>query len=277
MNLVNNNTRPYTKDQLRTLLLSFKLNEAAQNGQFGLVSQLVEHQKASVNYQNCNEGTTALAAAVIGGNSNIVKYLVEHGADVNLANLCGETPLHLAVLSDNADIISFLLSEGSWLESEDECGDTPLMFATRENKHQAVEILLMHGADPDHPNEDEETPALLAEELASESVRDLFATYAGRDFSNATAAMVPDGNASGALGTSFDMKVQFPLSKGVMRPYPVMMDDSDSSGSEDAALHQSGSVHSPPLAAMASKYLLGVPTVLSAGMDRSRHTFMQTY
>jgi len=295
MNLFNCNSRPYSKDQLRTLILSQKLIEAAQNGRLDAVSQLVERHSTPVNYQNCNEGTTALGAAVISGYSNIVKYLVEHGADVNLANLRGETPLHLAVLgSDNGvDIISFLLNEGSWIEIEDECGDTPLMYATREEIPQAVEVLLMHGADADHPNEDDETPAMLAEEIASESVRDLFATYAGREVSNAAAAMVPDGNASGALGTSFEMKVHFPLSKGIMRADAMMTDDSDStsgssSGAEDAAsLHQSGGyVHSPPLASAkissSSKNFLGgtswhVPTVLTAGVDRSRHAFMQSY
>jgi len=292
MNLVNY-SRPYSRDQLRTLLLSHKLIEAAQNGLLGSVSQLVERHYTPVNYQNCNEGTTALAAAVIGGYSNIVKFLVEHGADVNLANLRGETPLHLAVLSDNVEIISFLLSEGSWLESEDEFGDTPLMYATREDKPQAVEVLLMHGADADHPNEDDETPAMLAQEVGSESVRDLLVTYAGRDVSNAAAAMVPDGNANGALGSSFEMKVHFPLSKGIMRADAMMTDDSDStsgssSGAEDAAsLHQSGGyVHSPPLASAkissSSKNFLGgtswhVPTVLTAGVDRSRHAFMQSY
>jgi len=273
MNFVNN-PRPYTKEQLRALLLNYKLIEAAQNGHSGVVSQLVERHSTPVNYQNCNEGTTALAAAVIGGYVKIVTYLVEHGADVNLANLRGETPLHLAVLCDNVDIISFLLAEGSWIESEDECGDTPLMFATREGKPHAVEVLLIHGADAEHPNEDGETPAMLAEELASEAVRDLFATYAGRDLSNAAAVMVPDGNANGALGTSYEMKVHFPMSSKGIRADIVMADDCDSScGAEDAALNQSGNVHSPPLASVAPSKFLNVP---KAGFALSGR-FMQSY
>jgi len=260
-----------SKDHLRTLLLSQHLIEASRTGHLQAVVQLVERHLTPVNYQSFNEGTTALAAAIIGGFLDIVKFLVEHGADVNLANLRGETPLHLASLGDNDKIISFLLREGSWLESEDECGDTALMYATREDKLLAVEQLLMHGADADHPNEDRETPAMLAEELACDGVRDLFATYAGREVSNAAAMMVPDGNASGALGTSLDMKVFFPLSKGIQRNSLSAdpMDDSDSSGAEDAS--HSANVHSPPIASamFASKHL-GVPTILTAGMDRSR-------
>jgi len=265
----------FPKDQLRTLLLSQELIEASRNGQLEPVSQLVERHLTPVNYQSINEGTTALAAAVIGGFLDIVKYLVEHGADVNLANLRGETPLHLACLGDNDKTISFLLSAGRWLASEDECGDSPLMYATREDKLMAVEQLLMHGADVDHPNEDRETPRMLAEELACEEVRDLFNTYAGRDVSNAAAVMVPDCIASGALGTSLEMKVDFfPLSKGIRRSADPM-DDSDSSGGEDSSsLGHSATVHSPPLASdmFASKHL-GVPTILTAGVDRSRGSF----
>jgi len=281
MNFVNN-PRSYTKEQLRSMFLNYKLIEAAKSGQLAVVSQLVERHKTPVNYQNCDEGTTALAAAVIGGYDNIVAYLVEHGADVNLANLRGETPLHLAVLCDNVDIISFLLGEGSWLESEDECGDTSLMFATREDKLHAVEVLLMHGADPEHPNEDGETPAMLAEEVGSEGVRFLFAMYAGRDVSNAAAAQVPDGNASGALGTSYDMKVHFPIimtSKGI-RADIVMNDvDSDSySGAEDAALlNQSGNVHSPPLASIASSKLSRAPNTFACLDHHVDDVFMQSY
>jgi len=271
MNSTDNTSSLFPKDHLRTLLLSQALIEAARNGQLLAVSQLVERHFTPVNYQNINEGCTALAAAVIGGFLEVVKYLVEHGADVNLANLRGETPLHLASLGDNGKIISFLLREGSWLESEDECGDSPLMYATREDQLLAVEQLLMHGADPDHPNEDRETPAMLAEEVACDGVRDLFATYAGRDVSNAAAMMVPDCLASEALGTSLEMKVHFfPLSKGIARNVDPM-DDSDSSGGDDSSLSHSANVHSPPLASamFASKHL-GVPTILTAGMDRSR-------
>jgi len=274
--LVNGNPRPYTREQLHALLLSHKLIEAAQNGHFVVVSQLVERH-FTVNYQSCNEGTTALAAAVIGGFFNIVKYLVEHGADVNIANLRGETPLHLAVLIGNVDIISFLLTEGSWLECEDECGDSPLMYATREDNAPVVEVLLMHGADPDHPNEDGETPMMLAEEVASEPVRDLLATYATGRVVSAESEMVPDGYASGALETSFEMKVQFPKSKG-MRSDLMMVDDFDSSSSsEEAALHHSGNSLSTPLDATASlKHSIGAPTILAAGLTRARRSYMET-
>jgi len=280
MNLVTN-PRP-SKENLRTLFLSHKLIEASRNGDLGAVQQLVERHFTPVNYQNCRDGTTALFAAVVGGFIHVVKYLVDHGADVNLANIGGQTPLHLAVVGDSADILSFLLSEGSWLEPEDEFGDTPLMYAIREDKPQAVELLLMHGADADHPNEDDETPAMLSEEVASEVVRELLATCVGRDVSN---AMVPEyGMARSSLGIGYEMKVYFPLSKGMARRTDsTMTDDSDSSGTEEA-LNQSGGVrpsnsHSPPLffGAMAnSKHFSGVPKVLTADMDRFRHDISYT-
>jgi len=272
MYLVNGNPRPFNREQLRALLLSHKLIEAAQIGNFAVVSRLVERHFTPVNNQNCDEGTTALAAAVVGSYFNIVKYLVEHGADVNIANLRGETPLHLAVLSDNVDIISFLLNEGSWIESEDECCDTPLMYATREDNSPAVEVLLMHGADPDHPNEDGETPYMLAEEVASDFIKDLLVTYAGRDASNAAESMVPDGNASGALGTSFDMKVHFSVSNKGLKSEMSSGDFESSSSAEEAALHISGNGLSSATASL--KHSIGAPTVIAAGL--SRRSFVET-
>ncbi|ORX82475.1 ankyrin, partial [Anaeromyces robustus] len=55
------------------------------------VKYLVEHG-ADVNKQS-NDSTTPLFYACINGHENIVKYLVEHGADVNKKNNDGKIPL----------------------------------------------------------------------------------------------------------------------------------------------------------------------------------------
>jgi len=255
---------------------------AARIGHIDVVYELVERHLVPVNTQNY-EGTTALAATITGGFYQVAKYLLEHGADVNLANLRGETPLMLAVALNNIDIISLLLNEGSWLECEDECGDTALMFAIREDNSQAVEALLLHGADVEHSNDDDETPAMLAEMIgASDNVRDMLSIYAGRDVANAalfeSGAMVPDGNANGALGTSYEMKVHFSDGKTLRsRSTPMVVDESDSSCAADAtSLHQSAS-HSPMATAMSSQQQFFKAPAFMAGIDRARNVFIHPY
>lgn len=238
---------------MTAILLNQKLVEAAQTGRFAMVAQLVERYSTPINFQSNDDGTTALAAAVLGGFSHIVKYLVERGADVNLPNLRGETPLHLAILGDNLEIISFLLAEGAWIESEDNCLDSPLMFATREDKVQAVEILLTHGADPDHYNEDGETPASLAQEFACEPIRELFATYAGREgtvFSEMTGA---SSGFTDSLMSSNEMEVSGRRAfnnRSRSMSLSSTMEESDSCDYSsdicvDDSLFHSGSVNSP--------------------------------
>jgi ankyrin repeat protein len=55
-----------------------------------------------------------------------VKYLVEHGAEVNGAGQYGWTPLHSATYQGLNDVVEFLVSKGAKLDAKDEFGQTPL-------------------------------------------------------------------------------------------------------------------------------------------------------
>ena len=59
----------------------------------------------------------------------VVKFLVEHGCDVNARDAQRWTPLHYAAAFDEGpadDLVNFLLSHGADATLEDEDGDTPL-------------------------------------------------------------------------------------------------------------------------------------------------------
>jgi len=55
-----------------------------------------------------------------------VRYLVEHGADVNAAGDFGWTALHMAAYQGLNDVIEYLVSKGAKTEVFDELGQTPL-------------------------------------------------------------------------------------------------------------------------------------------------------
>ena len=86
-----------------------------------------------------NSGETPLCVAIRLGCMDIVKYLVENGADVNKGKPngsrgfafvpVGTTPLHIAVDSRNLEIIKYLVEHGADVKKQDSEGTTPLMFA----------------------------------------------------------------------------------------------------------------------------------------------------
>ena len=60
------------------------------------------------------------------GNIEVVKYLVEKGADVNAHNeLMGDTPLHDAVEGGQKEIIKVLIEAGAYVDITNKYGKTP--------------------------------------------------------------------------------------------------------------------------------------------------------
>lgn len=121
-------------------------------------SQSAEH----LNKQN-KEGQTPLHFAVFGGVVSNVKFLLAHGARIDIADVRGYTLLHLATDDyggDNHTILSELLQNiepgSTVLDMQDQWGRTALMHAA--GKHQpgaeisgndagkAMELLLTRGA-----------------------------------------------------------------------------------------------------------------------------------
>jgi len=68
------------------------------------------------------------------------------------------TLLHHAAMDNRTDIIGFLLAHGADIHAVDSGGDTPLHKAVRNCNPEAVEALLAAGARPDVPNSAGFTP-----------------------------------------------------------------------------------------------------------------------
>ena len=67
---------------------------------------------AGANVNAKDEGDTPLIFAVIGENQALMKYLIEHGADVNLCNDKKRTPLFYAT---NPTLANYLKGKGATL------------------------------------------------------------------------------------------------------------------------------------------------------------------
>jgi hypothetical protein len=69
---------------------------------------------------------TPLHKAARDGDTNEVKLLLTHDADVNAKDSYGNTPLHLAAANDHKDVAEILLAHGAEVNARDNHGVTPL-------------------------------------------------------------------------------------------------------------------------------------------------------
>jgi ankyrin repeat protein len=70
---------------------------------------------------------------------DVVKELLERGANPNLRNSAGQTPLTFAAGRGFAEIVSLLLSKGGNPNDQDDNGDTPLHRAAFFGQTDVVE------------------------------------------------------------------------------------------------------------------------------------------
>ena len=91
--------------------------------------------KEIVNYNN-----TPLCNAIVKGDIATVKKFVEYGSDVNeLSN--GLTPLMLAARYNKVEILKYLLEKGADKKIKDERGNTALKYAEFSKAQEALAFL----------------------------------------------------------------------------------------------------------------------------------------
>ena len=61
---------------------------------------------------------------------DVVRQLIDHGADVAARDETGLTSLHLAAFSGSFDIVRLLIDHGADVTAQDGCSVTPLHYAS---------------------------------------------------------------------------------------------------------------------------------------------------
>lgn len=127
-----------------------------------IVKILVEND-ADVNKEYAGE--TPLMFAARHGNMELVKFLLKNEfnrADVNHANIFKETALWKAFNKKRYDILKFLIEQNANLDIQDFNGNTPLLVACRDGNIELVKLFLENNANLNIENENEETAVLIA-------------------------------------------------------------------------------------------------------------------
>jgi ankyrin repeat protein len=123
-----------------------ELHDAVQAGDVDTVKTLLA---SDVDIDETDYSTgTALHVAVGQGSGNIVKLLIDHGADIEAkSELNDARALHMATDFDELDIIRLLLDKGADIEARDGEQRTSLHRAGGAGLNGAVELLLDRGAE----------------------------------------------------------------------------------------------------------------------------------
>lgn len=87
------------------------LLDSSLEGEFDLVQRII-YEVEDPSLPN-DEGITALHNAVCAGHTEIVKFLVQYGVNVNAADSDGWTPLHCAASCNNVQVCKFLVESGA--------------------------------------------------------------------------------------------------------------------------------------------------------------------
>lgn len=112
-----------------------------------------------------------LMAACRNGHLEMVKLLIDRGAQVNSRNVHG-TPLSNAAETDQIEVMKYLIEKGANVDGKDDryYRWTPLMRAAAAGSLEALILLLNNGANPDFKDTGGDTPTSIAQERGHSKV-----------------------------------------------------------------------------------------------------------
>lgn len=132
-------------------MLTNSLEDVALNcicaGWYLPVALEVLNHGANPDFQNPNDGCSAMYWAVMCANPGLINALLDHGANPNIQTWESNgalTPLHAAVDCERLEEAKVLVERGADLSIRDSEGLTPLERARKSNSLTMVELLASH-------------------------------------------------------------------------------------------------------------------------------------
>ncbi len=123
-----------------------ELQDAAQKGELRRVRELLEKFPESINEKDSGWGRTALHWAARGVHFEVMKLLVDQGADVKATDNSDITALHSVAARGHREATELLVSRGADLNAVDAFGQTPLSYTITGSHKELADFLISKGA-----------------------------------------------------------------------------------------------------------------------------------
>jgi len=124
------------------------------NNELSNVEKIISENNNIVKFVHKKSGDSPLMLAARYKRFELVKLLVERGADKEHKNLDGKRVLHEASLSGCSQCIEYLLQQGCSVDVLKKADWTPLMLASTQGHLNVVKILVEFGANISRVNKD---------------------------------------------------------------------------------------------------------------------------
>lgn len=135
---------------------------AASGGHFQIVKSLVEHG-ADLHAMTGEYRRTPLTAATARGDTRVSAFLLRRGARINQnQGSDGETALNVAARNGRVPVVKLLLERGADPDLASKRGFTPLIDAAHGGHLETARLLLDHGTDIEQGTKDDWTPLMAA-------------------------------------------------------------------------------------------------------------------
>lgn len=150
------------KPEITKLLLTYEpeldIYDLAALGGAGQISLLIATNNKIV-HEFSGDGFTALHVASYFGQADVVKLLLENGADIDKVAMNGSdlTALQSAVASCHVNVVKVLLLFKPDINTCMLGGFTPLMAASAMGDEEIIDLLITHGADQELKSSDGRT------------------------------------------------------------------------------------------------------------------------
>jgi len=145
------------------------LINACLTGKIPVVKFLVQHG-VDINRTNFFEKITPLFIVGEKGSEEMARLLVVQGADINKENEFRETPIFYACKSGNEPVVQCLIEHGADVNKMEEKGMTPLFYACSSGNLNIVKYLVERGADINQKNKFKKNPLFFACKNGNESI-----------------------------------------------------------------------------------------------------------
>ncbi len=128
----------------------YKFLEAVKKSEGNEVLDMLSDPSSTVvNTRDLTSGETALHITVARRDATWTRFLLQKGANPNIADKNGSMPLQVAVSLNFLEGVEALLDAGANPNLTNATGETPLITATLMRNAKMARLLLDKGADPD--------------------------------------------------------------------------------------------------------------------------------